>query len=411
MDLQNLRENSRELLAHMKSDGYSAEYISSIRCEITRIINNAELNGWVTYEDIHLFYSGQPTLPSYKREKRVRIGIIERFDEYGQFPDGKQHRTIFKEDNYHLLSDEFKAIIDYYKDSMSKRGLTAGSKKTNLGYAKRFFCDLQLSGIKTMSEITEDAILATFITNEGVWRRGYAFKNALVNMFQTCDLMYPDEFGRILPFLPELRKHRKNIQYLTPEEVEKLKEALSDNNSGLPLRDKAIGTLALYTGLRSSDIWGLTLDAIDWENDIITINQQKTGKILRIPLRAVVGNAIHDYLTLERPQSETRYLFLSLRRPFEHMGKTGLVRATNRIMSAANIRQTVGDRKGLHIFRHYLVTSLLGNDVPRPVVSSVVGHDSPESLEAYLSADFKHLKECALSLDRFGISKGVFGNA
>lgn len=47
---------------------------------------------------------------------------------------------------------------------------------------------------------------------------------------------------------------------------------------------------------------GLTLDAIDWDGDLIYITQQKTEFPLELPLTAVVGNAIYDYLTSERPQ-------------------------------------------------------------------------------------------------------------
>ena len=36
----------------------------------------------------------------------------------------------------------------------------------------------------------------------------------------------------------------------------------------LTLCDKAIGMLALYTGLRGCDMAGMTLDSIDWDRDI-----------------------------------------------------------------------------------------------------------------------------------------------
>jgi len=79
-------------------------------------------------------------------------------------------------------------------------------------------------------------------------------------------------------------------------------------------------------------------------------------------------------------------------------------------MKTANIRQSTGDRRGFHIFRHRVATELLGSGVPQPVISRALGHTSPDSLEAYLSADFKHLKECALSIERFSMPEGVFGN-
>lgn len=77
-------------------------------------------------------------------------------------------------------------------------------------------------------------------------------------------------------------------------------------------------------------------------------------------------------------------------------------------MNKAGIRNSPDDRRGLHLFRHYVATSLLENGVEQPVISSTLGHQSPESLNSYLSADFVHLKECALSIDLFPIRKEVF---
>ncbi len=82
------------------------------------------------------------------------------------------------------------------------------------------------------------------------------------------------------------REIKKNIQYLTPEEIQKIKKALAGENQ-LSLCDKAIGMLALYTGLRSCDIAELKLDAIDWDRDIINI-------ILRIPLNPITFSDLSD---------------------------------------------------------------------------------------------------------------------
>jgi integrase len=79
-------------------------------------------------------------------------------------------------------------------------------------------------------------------------------------------------------------------------------------------------------------------------------------------------------------------------------------------MKAAGIRQFKGDRKGFHIFRHRLATALLGNGVPQPVISRTLGHTSPDSLEAYLSVDFLHLKECSINIEHFPVSGAVFSH-
>jgi len=76
-------------------------------------------------------------------------------------------------------------------------------------------------------------------------------------------------------------------------------------------------------------------------------------------------------------------------------------------MEAAKIRMNSGERQGFHLFRHHMAVSLLENNIPQPVISRIMGHVSPASLDAYLSADFLHLKECALSIDCFPLRKEV----
>ena len=48
------------------------------------------------------------------------------------------------------------------------------------------------------------------------------------------------------------------------------------------------------------------------------------------------------------------------------------------------------------------------SNVPAPVISTIMGHESPKSLGTYLSADFKHLKICALGLEQYPLSEEVF---
>lgn len=66
-----------------------------------------------------------------------------------------------------------------------------------------------------------------------------------------------------------------------------------------------------------------------------------------------------------------------------------------------------GDRKGLHLFRHHMAISLLENGISQPIISQTMRHRSLASLNPYLSADFSHLKECALSIESFPIQKEV----
>ncbi len=168
--------------------------------------------------------------------------------------------------------------------------------------------------------------------------------------------------------------------------------------------------LLMYTGLRGCDVAGMTLDKVNWGNDRIRIYQQKTEVPLELPLSAIDGNAIYDYLSSERPNSGENHMFLSLSKPFIPLESKSIGNIAGKIMKVAGIRQSPGMRKGTHIFRHHIASTLLGNGVPQPVISRTLGHTAPDSLEPYLRADFIHLKECVLDISGFPVAAEVFEN-
>jgi len=149
----------------------------------------------------------------------------------------------------------------------------------------------------------------------------------------------------------------------------------------------------------------LTLDNIDWDNDFIHIMQSKTGEELRIPLTTSVGNALWDYITCQRPKSREEEILVSNRRPFAQL--PDLYYHIENVFNEADVRRD-GGKKGVRIFRHHLATALLANETEAPVISSILGHTDPRSLNPYLDADIKHLRECALSIEQFPVAEEAF---
>ncbi|MDV2887487.1 tyrosine-type recombinase/integrase, partial [Alkalihalophilus pseudofirmus] len=137
--------------------------------------------------------------------------------------------------------------------------------------------------------------------------------------------------------LPVLKEHRKNIQYLSDGELEKIKKVILDMSVDISFRTRAIGTLLVYTGLRSVDIAYLKLEDIDWENDTIKIIQSKTSNSLELPMEAMIGNALYSYIINERPKSEQPFVFLKNKQKDSVIGKSAVSIAVNKIMNAANI--------------------------------------------------------------------------
>lgn len=410
MNIQNLRVNYPKLISYMETNGYSKSYVDSFKREIKNILTMENLEEYSSYTDLYLNSSKASSHPTCLRQKRTIIGAIEQFDIHGRYPDRRHRHGLFDRGSYHLLSTEFQSVIDFYRKVESKRGKKPATINTEFRSASSFFLSLQKQGIYRLGDATEVSVLSIFMSSDQVQLKSCSYKKNVTAVLKACIDIYPDTCPLILSFLPALREIRKNIQYLTAEEINKFKEALINHNNSLTLGDRAIGMLALRTGMRCCDIAGLTLDSIVWRRDLITIRQQKTQILLELPLTAIVGNAIYDYLIKERPKTECSHLFVTQNRPHTRLKSGSVGNVAARIMKAADIRQSRGDRKGLHIFRHHLATALLGHGVPQPVISRTLGHSSPSSLEPYLRANFPHLKECAIDIARYPVPVEVFSH-
>jgi len=307
--------------------------------------------------------------------------------------------------NYYKLNTNFRNLVDEYREEAGKTGKKLTTIQGEARNFASFLAHMQSRGATDISKVTQSMVVSYFTGEDGYPNKSYSLRKQMVSAFKTCSPLYPQgECKRILLYLPKLKKRRRNVQYLTDAETAKIKDALLNPDSRLSLRDRAMGLLAFEIGLRCCDIAGLTLSAIDWENDLIKIVQQKTDQPLEIPLPTHSGNALYDYLANERPESATIEIFVRVRPPHIRLKGRSLVRIASKIMKEAGVRQNQGDKRGFHLFRHHIATALLGNDVPSAVISKTLGHDSPESIEVYLGADFVHLKECALSIEKFPVN-------
>jgi integrase len=404
MDLQNLKNNYPLLLSYMEAKHYGRQYIRFIEKEINWILDKSENYGWKTYDDVYQTYAEKWKNKHTLANRTRGLLVIKRFDLESQMPDGRKH--YHKPSNYDYLSEEFKLFIDAFRNAI--KGKTNKSYYKSMEYsACSFLLRLQKKGINTLDSITEESIFNLFAEDDKI-NGSYGFKYYVKTVFKiNAPFYHSDTCLKIISYLPSFQRRKKNVQYLTKDEIKQVRSVL-DNDTSLSLQDKAIGLLAYYTGLRSCDIAALSLDEIDWERDLIHIGQQKTGVPLTLPLRATVGNALFDYIAKERPEVTENIIFLTVNAPYRRLHTSNLNAICATIMKKAGIRNNAGDRRGFHLFRHHLATSLLENGIQQPVISSTLGHQSPDSLNSYLSSDFSHLKECALSIDCFPVGKKVF---
>ena len=410
LNLDNLRDTYPHLLSGMEEAGYSEIYIEGIYKEIQWILREKDNHQWGDYPDICKHYERETVTRRNYMRKRAYLGVIMEFDLHGKLPNGKDSALI-KKGAYTKLNPDFKSLVDYFIQHELERGVENATVRVWKNEASCFLHFVQEAGVYKLSDLREETALSFFLSSDMKPIRGSGYRWTIAHFLKIC--LYLDKEGcqKSLSFIPMLRRTRKNIHYLTPDEHQKILDVLSDASNTLTLRERAIGQIAVHYGMRSGDIAALELNSIDLDRETIKIVQGKTDQPLELPLLAVVGNAVYDYVTLERPASNCPSLFITRIAPYGKISGEGAWRASESIMQIAKIRQAKGDQKGFHISRHHLVTVLMGKGVPQPIISAIVGHIDPSSIETYSYADHVHLKGCALSVERFPVSLEVFPDA
>ena len=310
MDLQELKNRYPLLISYMEAHNYSRQYIKHVRNEIKWILKESGNYHWKSYDDIYQTCVEKWTEKNTLKYKRNMLQVIKRFIIESAYPDGSVH--VHKSSYYDGLCADFKNFIDTYRNVIKTKYVKPFHyHKSYECTACSFLSRLQKQGVNSLEHITEKNVMNLFTSDENLCH-SYHFKKGTASVFKICAPFYQaGTCSKVLSYLPEVRNTKKNIQYLTKDEIQKIKFVLEEDSS-LSLQNKAIGLLAFYTGLRSSDIAALEFDHIDWENDLIRVIQQKTGIPLVLPLRAIVGNAIFDYITKERPKSSENTVFLTV---------------------------------------------------------------------------------------------------
>ena len=407
MNLLQSDNTYEELIQHMETCGYSPYHIHRVKREMKWLSKNQDAHEISSYEEACRLRSLETESAEMKEQFRSIYSLFRRYALYGTLVTPVRE-PLFRQNTYSQLSPYFQNILDIYKKDSIGRGLKPGTYRASISACSGLFLHCQKKGCETLEDITEDMVLSYFCTESGKPALSSSTKVNIASVFHADLGMYTNAARTILSYLPALNRRRKNIQYLTEKEMSSVKDVLMSEKSNITLRNRAIGMLLFFTGMRSSDIAGLTFSDIDWEKEEIRIFQKKTGNELVFPLTARIGNALYDYITMERPQSGSKKIFLCERTPCKPISAGTVGNDAGRLYEAASIRQGKQDRKGAHLFRHNLATSFSRNDIPRPVISATLGHADPDSLDHYLFADIAHLRDCAISIECYPVGKEVF---
>ena len=191
-----------------------------------------------------------------------------------------------------------------------------------------------------------------------------------------------------LPVRPP-RRSRPLPDVLAVEQVEALLRA-PRGEGPQAVRDRALLEVAYATGLRASELVGLTLEEVDLEEGLVRcVGKRQRERI--VPFGRKAREALVRYLEAARPllakgRAERALFVTRLGRPFTRMGYWKLLRGHAR---AAGIDRPVSP----HTLRHSCATHLLEGGCDLRVVQEFLGHRSIETTQIYTHLDRNYLRE------------------
>ena len=147
--------------------------------------------------------------------------------------------------------------------------------------------------------------------------------------------------------------------------------------------------LVARLGLRSIEVARLLLDDVDWRCGEIAV-RGKGRREDRLPLPADVGEALVAYLSVARPGTRSRHLFLTCKAPL------GPIRAdlVGDVVERACLRAGL-PRVGPHRLRHALAADMLRHGAGLTAIGQVLRHQDLGTTALYAKVDFTALRAVA----------------
>ncbi|MGC8763826.1 MAG: site-specific tyrosine recombinase XerD [Acidobacteriota bacterium] len=176
--------------------------------------------------------------------------------------------------------------------------------------------------------------------------------------------------------------------YLTAEEVERLLEAARPD-SPLGLRNRAMVEVLYATGLRVSELVGLTTGQVNTDAGFLLV-QGKGGKERVVPLGEVASDWLERYRLEARPRllkdRSTQALFVTARG--EAMTRQNFFLWLRSLARSAGI----GKRLSPHTLRHSFATHLLENGADLRSLQILLGHSDISTTQIYTHVEQERLK-------------------
>ncbi|MBP5583963.1 MAG: tyrosine-type recombinase/integrase [Bacteroidales bacterium] len=263
-----------------------------------------------------------------------------------------------------------------------------GSKYTVLSYKNDILHFFKHIGNVNLSDVTSRDVRAwvSVLSEEGIAPRSINRKLTAVRSF----FYFLQRQGKLTQNVARkvhTLKAKKRLPFFVEEEkMTTLLDKIEFANDFAGLRDKVVIELLYTTGIRRSELLGLTPKSIDWaESSLKVLGKRKKERI--IPLLPECASLIKEYLQEREKISQCEFLIET------DTGEKPYANLIYRIVHKYLGEVTTIDKKSPHVLRHSFATHLLNNGADINDIKELLGHASLAATQIYTHNSFEKLKK------------------
>jgi integrase/recombinase XerD len=283
-------------------------------------------------------------------------------------------------------------LRSYFHYLRVEKGLAANTVAGYKNDLERYAEYLREAGFRKLSDVKE-ADISVYIQSLGKkGLRASSIARALSSIRGLHKFVFEEEHGSANPtILIEGPKREKRLpETLTVDEIDRILNHIERDDKGLWIRNRALLEFLYATGVRVSELTGLTRSQILIQEGVVRIFG-KGSKERIVPVGSTAMEWLQKYFVEIRP-GLARYrlgkdiVFLNRRgAPLSRMAVWNILRAAVR---SAGIDKRIYP----HILRHSFATHMLERGADLRSVQELLGHADISTTQIYTHVDTSYLR-------------------
>ena len=389
---RNCTELTSLMIAQMKSDNYSSK---SVDAHVKNVYNSLIRFCDENFERYYSVPAGEAFIKMIiekgysKGQTSLFMNSVERLN---HALDNDFHWRPEKNSVKQYANSCFNTLVLEYESYLFLKGKTKHDVRNNVHLIAKFLAFLESKGVTNLQSISVFDIHEAFSLSkdkDGFSKRikvfiRYLFENDLIKEDISC-------------WIPSVSRHKPVPSVYSIEETDRILTSI-DRSSRVGKRNYCIVLMAARLGIRSCDIVNLKLDNVNYCSGNIVFTQQKTDKMIELPLLPNVLEALNDYVNHARPVSSLPNIFLTVPLPDASILTTqGIYSIVSTAISDSGIDVRYR-RRGAHALRSSLASQLLNEGSNLIEIQQVLGHSSPDAIRHYIKVETERLRKCSLEV-------------